>query len=72
MAIKDRGPTWITPERASAIWEAKGPFGNFSDCLTVEEDREIARVWKTLPGHFSWADTLLSIVRGRHPVKEVK
>ena len=68
MTVKDREPTWITPERASAIWGAKGPFVRVTDA----EDREVLRVWKTLPGHFSWADALISISQGRHPMKEVK
>ena len=69
MTVKEE-PTWITPERASAIWEARRPFGDFAGCLTQEEDCEIARVWATLPGDYSWADALLSIKQGRHPMKE--
>lgn len=60
-------PTWITAARALEIWQAKGPFGDFTGTCTAHENAEVHRVWKTLPGSYSWADALLSISQGRHP-----
>lgn len=66
--LPDREPTFITPERAQNIWAARGPFGEFRGVIDGEY-REVSRVWQTLPGYFSWTDTLLSIANGRHPVR---
>lgn len=65
------GPTWITPNRAQAIWKERTHMSDFRT-LTPAEDAEVSRVWKTLPGAFSWVDTLLSIAQGRHPVRGTK
>lgn len=63
-----REPTWITPERATAIWRERKHMALFVT-LTPEEDAEVSRVWKTLPGSYSWVAALLSIAQGRHPVR---
>lgn len=65
-----RETTWITQARAKQIYDARGPFGDFTGTCTAYENAEIHRVWKTLPGSQSWADALLSISRGHHPTTE--
>jgi hypothetical protein len=58
-----KGPPPITPERARAIWAAKGPYGGWpKDAYTKDEDAYICSIWKTMPGHASWASALMTIM----------
>ena len=59
-------PSWLTPQRAREIWNARGPAMDFTGTCTAHENAEIMRVWKTMRGESSWVDALVSIMKGNH------
>ena len=56
----------MTPERAREIWDSRSPFGEVQ--VTPIEKAYINAIWRRMPGHCCWAEALLAIANGQHPL----
>lgn len=52
----------MTPERAKAIWDSRGPYGDLQ--MTADEKAFVTGIWRRMAGHTCFADALLRIAQG--------